>query len=316
MKIVIPDWSTMSAASMGFSVFEQFGQVICCGLTEPQRAAEVIGDADVVLVNKTPITAQVMDACPNLKYIGLFATGYNNIDIPAATAHGITVCNAGQYSTEAVVQHTFALILSLAGNLPRYEQAVRAGEWERSETFSYFPYPTREICGKTLSVIGYGSIGQGVAKVAEAFGMRVLINTRTKPQSCPYELVTQEEAFRRADVLTVHCPLTEQTANLLRKETLSLMKQGALVINTARGGIADEAAVAEALSAGQLGGYGTDVLVCEPMSQDTPLKNAPNCIITPHIAWAAQETRERLIGIVADNLRNWQAGHPTNQVNR
>ena len=316
MKIVVTDWSTMSAAeSLDLSALEAFGEVVCCGLTDPGKAAEAIGDADAVLVNKTPITNAVMDACPNLKYIGLFATGYNNIDIPASRAHGITVCNAGQYSTNGVIQHTFALLLSLAENLPRYEQAVRDGEWERSETFSYFPYPIRELAGKTMAIIGYGSIGQGVARVADAFGMRVIVNTRTAPKNCPFEVVSQDEAFRQADVLSVHCPLTEQTANLLRKETLSLMKPTAFVINTARGGIADEAAVAEALQNGMIAGYGTDVLVKEPMSPDTPLKNAPNCIITPHIAWSALETRERLVSIVADNLRNWLEGHPTNQVN-
>ncbi len=316
MKIVVTDWSTMSAEqSLDLSALEQFGDVVCCGLTDPSQAAEAIGDADAVLVNKTPVTAQVMDACPNLRYIGLFATGYNNIDIPAANAHGITVCNAGQYSTNGVIQHTFALLLSLAGNLPRYEQAVRDGEWERSETFSYFPYPIRELAGKTMAIIGYGSIGQGVARVADAFGMRVIVNTRTAPQNCPYAVASQEEAFRQADVLSVHCPLTEQTANLLRKETLSLMKPTAFVINTARGGIANEADVAEALRSGTIAGYGTDVLVQEPMRPDTPLKSAPNCIITPHIAWSALETRERLVGIVADNLKNWLEGHPTNQVN-
>lgn len=315
MKIVIPDWSTMAAVNLGFSVFEEFGEVICCGMTRPEEAAEKIGDAEIVLVNKTPITAEVMDKCPHLRYIGLFATGYNNIDIPAATAHGITVCNAGQYSTQAVIQHTFALLLSLAGNLPRYEKAVAEGEWERSETFSYFPYPVHELYGKTMAVIGYGSIGQGVAKAADAFGMRVIVNSRTTPKDCPYEVVSQEEAFRQADVLTVHCPLTEQTARLLRRETLALMKPGAFVINTARGGIADEQAVADALNEGKIAGYGTDVLLYEPMRPDTPLKTAPNCIITPHIAWSALETRERLVGIVADNLRNYLAGHPTNQVN-
>lgn len=315
MKIVIPDWSTMSAVNMGFSAFEEFGEVTCCGLTRPEEAAAKIGDAEVVLVNKTPITAEVMDQCPNLRYIGLFATGYNNIDIPAATAHGITVCNAGEYSTQGVIQHTFALLLSLAENLPRYEKAVADGAWERSETFSYFPFPTRELCGKTMAVIGYGSIGRGVAKVADAFGMHVIVNTRSVPADCPFPLVSREEAFRRADVLTVHCPLTEETANLLNTGSLALMKPSAFVINTARGGIADEQAVADALTAGRLAGYGADVLVKEPMSPDTPLKNAPNCIITPHIAWAAQETRERLVGIVADNLRNWLEGHPTNQVN-
>ena len=315
MKIVIPDWSTMSAVNLGFSVFEEFGEVICCGTTKPEEAAEKIGDAEIVLVNKTPITAEVMDKCPNLRYIGLFATGYNNIDIPAATAHGITVCNAGTYSTDGVIQHTFSLLLSLAGNLPRYIQAVEEGEWERSATFSYFPYPVHEITGKTIAVIGYGSIGRGVAKVADAFGMHVIVHTRTVPQDCPYPIVSKEEAFRQADVLTVHCPLTEQTANLLCRENLALMKPTAYVINTARGGIADEQAVADALNEGRIAGYGTDVLVKEPMDPATPLKTAKNCIITPHIAWSALETRDRLVGIVADNLRNYLAGHPTNKVN-
>ena len=315
MKIVIPDWSTMSAVNMGFSVFEEFGEVICCGSTKPEEAAEKIGDAEIVLVNKTPITAEVMDKCPNLRYIGLFATGYNNIDIQAATAHGITVCNAGSYSTQAVIQHTFALLLSLAGNLPRYEKAVADGEWERSATFSYFPYPVHELYGKTMAIIGYGSIGQGVAKVADAFGMKVLVHTRSIPKDCPFELVSREDAFCRADVLSVHCPLTEQTAQLLCNETLALMKPTAYVLNTARGGIADEQAVADALNEGRIAGYGTDVLVREPMDPATPLKTAKNCIITPHIAWSALETRDRLVGIVAGNLRNYLEGHPTNQVN-
>ncbi|MDE5565292.1 MAG: D-2-hydroxyacid dehydrogenase [Oscillospiraceae bacterium] len=315
MKIVIPDWSTMSAVNMGFSAFEEFGEVICCGMTQPEEAAEKIGDAEIVLVNKTPITAEVMDKCPNLQYIGLFATGYNNIDIAAATVHGITVCNAGEYSTQAVVQHTFALLLSLAGNLRKYETAVADGAWERSETFSYFPYPVHELYGKTFAVIGYGSIGKGVAKVAAAFGMQVIVNTRTQPLDCPYELVTQEEAFRRADVLSVHCPLTEKTANLICAENLALMKPTAYLLNTARGGIVDEQALAAALNEGRLAGAGVDVLIKEPMDGATPLKTAKNCIITPHIAWSALETRERLIGIVADNLRNYLEGHPTNRVN-
>lgn len=315
MKIVIPDWSTMSAENMGFSAFEEFGEVICCGTTRPEEAADKIGDAEIVLVNKTPITAEVIEQCPNLRYIGLFATGWNNIDIGAATAHGITVCNAGAYSTHAVVQHTFALLLALAGNLPRYHEAVRDGAWERSETFSYFPYPLHELWGKTFAVIGYGSIGSHVAKAADAFGMHVIVHTRTKPENCPYELVSQEDAFRRADVLSIHCPLTEATAHLIREETLALMKSSAYLINTARGGIVQEQALADALNAGRLAGAGLDVLDKEPMSPDTPLKNAKNCIITPHIAWSAQETRERLVGIVADNLRNFLEGHPTNQVN-
>ena len=315
MKIVIPDWSTMSAENMVFSVFEEFGEVVCCGMTRPEETAQKIGDAHVVLVNETPITAQVMEQCPNLQYIGLFATGYNNIDISAANAHGITVCNAGAYSTHAVVQHTFALLFAIAGNLYRYRDAVSAGEWERSETFSYFPYPVHELWGKTFAVIGYGSIGRHVARVADAFGMHVIVHTRSVPKDCPYPLVSQEEAFRQADVLSIHCPLHTETEHLIRRETLAMMKPSAYLINTARGGIVEEQALADALNAGQLAGAGVDVLDHEPMSPDTPLKTAENCIITPHIAWSALETRERLVQIVADNLRNYLAGHPTNQVN-
>ncbi len=316
MKIVIPDWDTVSADDVGFSVFSKYGEVICCGPTLPEEAADKIGDAEIVLCNKTPITADVIAKCPNLRYIGLFATGYNNIDIEAATKRGIVVCNAGEYSTQAVVQHAFGLLLSLAGSLHAYESSVRDGAWERSTTFSYFPHPVHEIYGKTMAVIGYGSIGRGVAKVADAFGMRVIVSTRTMPKDCPFPVVSMEEAFRQADVLTVHCPLTEQTAHLIRRETLALMKPTAFLINTARGGIVKEQDLADALNNGELAGAGVDVLEQEPMSPHTPLKTAKNCIITPHIAWSALETRERLVKIVAENLECFLAGIPRNQVNK
>ena len=318
MKIVIPDGDTLALPDMQahiLEIFSKYGEIHCRGTTKPEEVAGNIADADIVLCNKTPITREVMHRCTNLKYIGLFATGYNNIDIPASQERGIVVSNAGDYSTHAVVQHTFALLCSLAGNLPRYQNAVKAGEWERSQTFSYFPYPVHELYQKTCSIIGYGSIGRQVARCAEAFGMRVIINTRTKPDNCPYELVSQEEAFRRADVLTVHCPLTAQTENLIRKETLSLMKPTAYLINTARGGIVCEQDLADALNQGKLAGAGLDVLRQEPMSPDTPLKSAQNCLITPHIAWSAVETRERLLHIVADNLEAFLNGTPKNQVN-
>lgn len=315
MKIVLPDWDTVSANDVGFSVFSKYGEVICCGPTLPEEAADKIGDAEIVLCNKTPITREVMEKCPNLRYIGLFATGYNNIDLKAATERGIVVSNAGEYSTQAVVQHTFALLFALAGNLIAYHDSVKNGCWERSETFSWFPHPVHELWGKTLAVIGYGSIGKGVAKVADALGMNVIVSTRSTPQNCPYPVVSMEEAFRQADVLTVHCPLNEQTAHLIRSETLALMKSTAFLINTARGGIVNEADLADALNSGRLAGAGLDVLDKEPMSPDTPLKSAKNCLITPHIAWSPLETRERLIGIVADNLEGFLAGTPRNQVN-
>lgn len=315
MKIIIPDWDTVSADDVGFSVFSKYGEVICCGPTLPEEAAEKIGDAEIVLCNKTPITADVIAKCPNLRYIGLFATGYNNIDLPAATERGIVVCNAGEYSTQAVVQHTFALLLALASNLTAYDASVKNGEWERSTTFSYFPHPVHELHGKTFAVIGYGSIGRSVAKVADAFGMKVIVSTRSMPQDCPFPVVSMEEAFRMADVLSVHCPLTEQTAHLIRRETLAWMKPDAYLINTARGGIVQEQDLADALNSGRLAGAGLDVLNTEPMSPDTPLKNAKNCIITPHIAWSPLETRQRLVRIVAENLEAFLNGTPKNQVN-
>lgn len=315
-KIVIPDWDTVSADDVGFSVFSKYGEVKCCGPTLPEEAAEKIGDADIVLCNKTPITAKVIAKCPNLKYIGLFATGYNNIDLNAASQRGIVVCNAGEYSTQAVAQHTFALLLSLAGNMTAYDKSVKEGAWMQSPTFSWFPHPVHELWGKTIAVIGYGSIGRAVAKIADAFGMRVIISTRTVPENCPYPVVSMEDAFRQADVLTIHCPLNAQTAHLVRRETLSLMKPTAFLINTARGGIVREEDLAEALNSGRLAGAGLDVLDKEPMSPDTPLRNAKNCLITPHIAWSPLETRERLIGIVAENLEAFLAGKPKNQVNK
>ncbi|MBQ7002458.1 MAG: D-2-hydroxyacid dehydrogenase [Oscillospiraceae bacterium] len=315
MKIVLPDWDTVSARDVGFDVFSRYGEVICCGPTLPEEAAEKIGDAEIVLCNKTPITRDVIAKCPNLRYIGLFATGFNNIDLAAASERGIVVSNAGEYSTQAVVQHTFALLLSLAGSLHAYERSVREGAWEMSPTFSWFLHPVHEISGKTMAIIGYGSIGRGVARVAEAFGMKVIVSTRSTPKDCPYPVVSREEAFRQADVLSVHCPLNEQTAHMVCQETLALMKPSAFLINTARGGIVKEQDLADALNEGRLAGAGLDVLDKEPMSPDTPLKTAKNCIITPHIAWSPLETRERLVQIVAENLECFLAGTPKNQVN-
>ena len=318
MKIVIPDGDTLAIPEMQKRIqelFPKFGEVICNGTTNPEEVAQKIGDADVVLCNKTPITREVMNQCPNLKYIGLFATGYNNIDIPASREKKITVCNAGAYSTHAVAQHTFALLLNLAGNITAYDNAVKAGEWERSPVFSYFPYPVHELYQKTFGIVGYGSIGKSVAKIADAFGMHVLIHTRTKPENCPYELVSQEELFRKSDVISIHCPLTEQTKNLICKKNLDLMKSSAYLINTARGGIVNEQDLADALNQGKLAGAGLDVLVQEPMSPDTPLKSAKNCLITSHMAWAAMETRERALMTAFENLEAYLAGNPQNQVN-
>ena len=316
MKIAVLDWYTVSVnGDVPISKLEELGEVKVIPLTKPGETAANIGDADIVLCNKVLITKEVMDACPNIKYIGLFATGYNNVDTTYAAEKGIPVCNAGQYSTNAVAQQTFAYILDRFSRIRDYDSAVRNGEWERSPAFSYFPIPTAELAGKTLSIVGFGSIGRRVAEIGSAFGMNIVVSTRTKPEDCPYEVTDLYTAAGKADVLTFHCPLTDKTAGMVNSELLSRMKPTAMLINTSRGGVVNEADLAEALSSGKIAAAYLDVLVNEPMSPDTPLKGVRNCFTTPHTAWAALETRQRLADIVCDNIRAWQKGSPRNKVN-
>ncbi|MBR3282047.1 MAG: D-2-hydroxyacid dehydrogenase [Ruminococcus sp.] len=316
MKIAVLDWYTVNiSGDIPVSKLKELGEVKIIPLTKPEETAENIGDADIVLCNKVLITREVMDACPNIKYIGLFATGYNNVDIACAAEKGIVVCNAGQYSTNAVAQQTFAYILDHFSRIRDYDSAVKAGEWERSPAFSYFPIPTSELAGRTLSIVGYGSIGRKAAEIGHAFGMNIVVSTRTVPADCPYEVTDIFTAAEKADVLTFHCPLTEQTKGIVSRELLSHMKSSAMLINTARGGIVCEADLAEALNTGKIAAAYLDVLDKEPMSPDTPLKNAKNCTITPHTAWAPLETRQRLVDIVCSNIRAWQNGAPENKVN-
>lgn len=315
MKICILDWTTVTSGDISADIFGEFGDVSCYALTDNDKAAEQIGDSDMVLCNKVLITGQVMDKCPNLKYIGLFATGYNNVDINAASEKGITVCNAGSYSTGAVAQQTFAYILSHYSKISEYDRLVKDGGWIKSKTFSKFPIKTMELQGKTLAVIGYGSIGKAVAEIGSAFGMNVIVNTRTVPAECRFKTVSREEAFSEADILTIHCPLTAETAGMVNESALSLMKKNAILINTARGGIVDEYALAKALDSRKIAAAYLDVLKDEPMSPDTPLRNAENCVITPHTAWAPLETRLRLIEIVCGNIKAFLNGKPQNKVN-
>ena len=296
--------------------FKSLGEVSCYDYTPNELAAERIADAEAVLCNKVLITDEVMKKCPNLKYIGLFATGYNNIDIDFAAENGIVVCNAGEYSTMAVAQQVFAYILHHYNKISRYDDAVKNGEWIGSESFSYFPYATDELLGKTLSVVGYGSIGRAVAKIGSAFGMNVIVNTRTAPQSCLYTVTGLQAAVKQADVLTFHCPLTEATKGLVSKELVSQMKESAILINTSRGAVVNETDLADALKNHKISAAYLDVLENEPMRADTPLKALENCIITPHIAWAAYETRKRLLEIVYDNLDGFLKGSIRNSVIR
>ena len=316
MKIAVLDWYTVNiSGDIPTSQLEELGDVRIIPLTPPEETAANIGDADIVLCNKVLITKEVMDTCPNIKYIGLFATGFNNVDIEYAAEKGIVVCNAGQYSTDAVAQQTFAYILDRFSRIRDYDIAVKNGEWERSPAFSYFPVPTAELAGKTLSIVGFGSIGRRVAEIGSAFGMNIVVSTRTQPKDCPYEVTDLFTAAEKADVLTFHCPLTDKTAGIINSELISHMKPSAMLINTSRGGVVNETDLAKALNDGKIAAAYLDVLVKEPMSPDTPLKGIENCIITPHTAWAPLETRERLVDIVCSNIKAWQNGCPQNKVN-
>lgn len=314
MKIVITDAATVTGGDISFDVFKKFGELIIYDLTSPEETSERIKDADIVLCNKTPMTADVMKEAKKLKYIGLFATGFNNIDLEYTHSHNITVCNVPSYSTEAVAQHTFALILELLCRVSDYNKTVKEGDWVKSRTFSYFPIPLYELNGKTIGLVGLGSIGSRVADIALAFGMKVLVYKRSQLNDSRIEQVSFDELLKRSDIVSLHCPLNKDSENLMNKETFAKMKDGAVFINTARGGIVDEIALRDALIGGKLLGAGLDVLRKEPMDKECPLLNVENCIITPHIAWAGLETRKRLMGVVTSNIKSFIDGKPINTV--
>lgn len=315
MKIVILEAATVSKNDVSFEEIYRLGEVREYPLTPVDKIVEYVGDAEAVLCNKTPFTAEVLEACPNLKYIGLCATGYNNIDVAAATRLGITVCNAPAYSNAAVTQQVFSFILRYTNRTSAYNRFVHNGGWIRSETFSAFEYPITELAGKTLGIIGYGRIGRQVAKIAHAFDMNVIVNTRTAKQDSSVKFVGLKELLAKSDIITLHCPLTDETNGLIDLDALKLCKPSAIIINTSRGAVINEADLAYALDNDIIAGAGLDVLCEEPMSADNPLLNAKNCIITPHIAWAPIDTRKRLITIVADNLSAFINGKPINTVN-
>lgn len=317
MKLVMLDGDTVTAGDLSFDPLRAFGELTVYNSTSPKQIVEHIGDAEIVLCNKARISREVMQACPSMRYVGLFATGYNNVDLAAAAEYGITVCNAPDYSTDAVAQFTFALILEHYSKVGEYATSVEAGGWLEAREFSYFLSPISELAGRTIGIIGFGSIGQRVARISRAFDMQVLVYTRTpRPELAGdgVRMCSFVELLAQSDIVSIHCPLTEQTRGLFGAEAIGKMKRDALLVNTARGPIVDEQALADALRDWRISGAALDVVSREPMREDNPLIGAPNCIITPHIAWAPKQTRARLMQLVADNLSAFLRGEPINVV--
>lgn len=314
MKIVLTDAQTVLDNLVNADILKQFGEVEEYGLLRYDEVAEKIADADMVVCNKTLLDKNTLRLAKNLKYIGLFATGYNNIDIDYCKEHNIAVCNAGSYSTNAVAQHTFALILEHFNNTANYNKFVQDGRWKRSKTFSPFVYPLSELAGKTLGIVGFGNIGRAVAKIANAFEMRVIAFNRSEKQADGVEFVSFDSLLEQSDIVSVHCPLNSGSEDMFDKNAFAKMKKGALFVNTARGGVMVEQDLFDALQSEHLGGAAIDTLRVEPMEEDCILMGAKNCIMTPHIAWAPVETRVRLMNIVADNVRAFLNGTPKNRI--
>lgn len=314
MKIVITDAMTVTQGDVDIDIFAKYGELIKYDNTLPHEVAERVADADIAICNKTLFTREVLEQTKNLKLICLFATGYNNIDVAYCREHGITVCNAGSYSTDAVAQHTFALILEHFSKVGRFDAFVREGGWSKSPMFSPFVFPTDEIAGKTMGIIGYGSIGRKVAEIAKAFGMKVVVYTRTiKDDDAEY--LPLDELMATSDIISLHCPLNEGTAKLMTYERFCLCKPNALYVNTARGGVNDEEGLARALRDGKIAGAAVDVLTTEPQTKDCVLnESVPNLILTPHVAWAPLSTRIRLLDIVDENVSSFLNGTPKNVV--
>ena len=316
IRTVVLDGYTTSPEDPNFSIYAALEGARIYPRTAPEEVISRIGDAQAVLTNKVVITREVMQACPQMRYIGVLATGYNVVDIEAARELGITVTNVPAYSTQAVVQHAMALLLQSMSRVAEYDAQVKAGRWAQSSDFCFFAAPMEELAGKTIGLVGYGNIGRAMAKSALGLDMRVLVHTGHPPAegALGVEFVDFDSLIERSDVVSLHCPLTEKTRGLIGASSISKMKDGVRVINTARGPIVDSAAMADALRAGRVACYMADVLETEPPRAEDPLLTAPNTIITPHVAWAPRQTRERLVGVAIDNLKEWTEGRPRNVI--
>lgn len=316
MKIVVLDGYTENPGDLSWSGLEALGELTVYERTPAEEIVKRIGNADVVVTNKTPVPRQVMDACPDMRFISVLATGYDVVDIAAAKEKGIVVSNVPTYGTDAVSQFAIALLLEIANRVGHHDAAVKQGRWETSTDWCFWDYPLMELAGKTIGIIGFGRIGQTTGRIAKALGMRVLANDKFPNDSgkALAEYVEIEDLFAQADVIVLHCNLTDETRGIIRAETIAKMKDGVIIINNSRGPMAVEQDLADALNSGKVYAAGLDVVSTEPIRNDNPLLHAKNCIITPHISWAPVECRQRIMDITIGNVDAFRKGAPVNVV--
>lgn len=317
MKIVVLDGQGVNPGDISWNRIEELGELTVYPRTAPEEVLQHVGDAEIALTNKTVFDANIIAQLKNTKYIGVLATGYNVVDTKAARERGIVVTNIPAYSTDSVAQMVFAHLLNVSNHVEHYAEETRNGVWSRCPDFCYWNKPLFELAGKTLGIVGLGNIGMKVAQIAQAFGMNVLAYTSKSPDQLPEGIrkTTLDGLFGASDVVSLHCPLTDTTRELMNNTSIEKMRDGAILINTGRGPLVNEVDVADALASGKLGAYCADVLSCEPPSPSNPLLGAPHAFITPHVAWATIEARLRLMDIAVNNIKSFLEGSPTNVVN-
>ena len=317
MKIVVLDGYTENPGDLSWDGFRELGELTVYDRTGKKDVVSRIGDAEAVILNKTPVSRETLDACPNVKYIGVLATGYNVVDIEAAAEKGIVVSNIPTYGTDSVAQFAIAMLLEICHHVAHHSDAVHEGRWESNPDWCFWDYPLIELAGKTMGVIGFGRIGQTTGKLAKALGMEVLAYD-SFPNDSGKEIaryVDLDTLLGASDVIALHCPLFPETERIVNKETIAKMKDGVIILNNSRGPLVAEQDLADALNSGKVYAAGLDVVSTEPIRGDNPLLKAKNCIITPHISWAPKESRQRIMDCTADNIRSFLAGSPIHVVN-
>ena len=315
MKIVILDAYTVNPSDLTWHPLDDMGELIVYDRTLPEQVVERCKGAEVVLTNKVVLDAEILNQLPHLSYIGVLATGYNVVDLEVASRQSITVTNIPAYSTNSVAQMVWAHILNITNNVAHYATENSKGRWTNNKDFCYYDFTHTELAGKIMGIVGLGNTGMATARIAQAFGMKVIAYTSKTQLPEGMTKVTLDELFQESDILSLHCPLTNETKGLVNRERLNLMKPSAILINTSRGPVVNEADVAEALNQGRIAAFGADVVSVEPIEASNPLLNAKNCFLTPHIAWATKEARQRLIDICVENVKAFVQDNPQNVVN-